>query len=96
MMKFHVPDNVSSYIKCSSQSNCKEKDCVAGFAAWYSCPVCAYRICTGCASVDIPDFASSQTGTVEDLLARQFRNFVPKVPVRVKPDVENALPGQVA
>ena len=46
--------------------------------------------------MDIPDFASSQTGTVEDLLARQFRNFVPKVPVRVKPDVENALPGQVA
>lgn len=43
MMKFHVPNNVSSYIKCSSESACKEKDVVAGFAAWYSCPVCAYR-----------------------------------------------------
>ena len=96
MMVFHVPNNVSAYIKCGSTSACEKREPgMAGFSAWYSCPVCAYRICTGCASVDIPDFTSSQTGTVEEILARQFRNFG-KNTVRVKPDEENALPGQVA
>merc|ERR1739848_77269 len=80
MMVFHVPDNVSSYIKCGSQSNCKEKDLVAGFAAWYSCPVCAYRICSGCASVDVPDFANKNKDkfSVENLLSSQFAQFATK------------------
>ena len=96
MMVFHVPNNVSSYIKCGSTSACdKREPGLAGFSAWYSCPVCAYRICTGCASVDVPDFANRQTGTVEDLLTRQFRNFG-KNNVKVNPDEENAIPGQVA
>ena len=99
MMKFHVPDNVSSYIKCSSQSNCKEKDCVAGFAAWYSCPVCAYRICSGCASVDVPDFANKNKFSVENLLVTQFAQFgtqqKKKPPVKETQDAESALPGLV-
>ena len=71
MMLFHVPDNVSSYIKCSSESACKEKDLVAGFAAWYSCPVCAYRICAGCASVVVADDKANKF-SLENLLIKQF------------------------
>ena len=43
MMVFHVPTNVSAYIKCGSESACDKRDVMAGFSAWYSCPVCAYR-----------------------------------------------------
>ena len=73
-MKFHVPDNVASFIKCSSESACDQREVVGGFAAWYSCPVCAYRICSGCASVDIPDFANIDKNkfSVENLLTKQF------------------------
>ena len=75
MMLFHVPQNVSSFIQCGSKSACDQRTDIAGFAAWYSCPVCAYRICSGCASFDIPDFANKDTNTVEMLFARQFKNF---------------------
>lgn len=96
MMVFHVPNNVSAYIKCGSRSACYKREAgVGGFSAWFSCPVCAYRICTGCASVDIPDFADRNRGTVEDLLTRQFRNFGKDVKVRASADEENVLPGQV-
>ena len=95
MMKFHVPNNVSSYIKCSSESACKEKDVVAGFAAWYSCPVCAYRICSGCASVDVPDFANKNKSSVENLLVQQFAKF--GAPQEKKPsnNGDSSLPGSV-
>ena len=99
MMKFHVPDNVSSYIKCSSQSACEKKDLVAGFAAWFSCPVCAYRICSGCASVDVPDFANKDKFSVENLLSSQFAQFGTKEknkpPVKETQDGNSPLPGQV-
>ena len=75
MMNFHVPNNVSSYIKCSSESACTEKDVVAGFAAWYSCPVCAYRICSGCASLVVPNMADSHKFTLENLFLKQFSRF---------------------
>ena len=43
MMLFHVPSNVSSFINCGSKSACDKQEVMGGFAAWYSCPVCAYR-----------------------------------------------------
>ena len=43
MMLFHVPSNVSSFINCGSKSACEKQEIMGGFAAWYSCPVCAYR-----------------------------------------------------
>ena len=72
MMNFHVPTNVSSYIRCGSESACGLREDTAGFAAWYSCPVCAYRICSGCASVDIPGFVDKDKFSVENLLTKQF------------------------
>ena len=75
MMLFHVPQNVSSFIQCGSKSACDQRSDIAGFAAWFSCPVCAYRICSGCASVDVPDFANKDMNTVEMLFARQFKNL---------------------
>ena len=42
------------------------------------CPVCAYRVCSGCASVDIPNTANdnkNNVDTVEALFARQFKSF---------------------
>ena len=100
MMKFHVPNNVSSYIKCGSESACKEKDMVAGFAAWYSCPVCAYRICSGCAAVDVPDFVDNKNKfSVENLLTKQFAQFGTegKKPPTMKETQggHSPLPGQV-
>ena len=94
MMVFHVPTNVSAYIKCGSESACDLREDTAGFAAWYSCPVCAYRICTGCASVDVPDFANKNKFTVENLLVKQFKQFG-KPPVKETQDTESALPGSV-
>ena len=70
MMVFHVPTNVSSYIKCGSESACELREATAGFSAWYSCPVCAYRICSGCVSVDVPDFANKNKFSVVRLFAR--------------------------
>ena len=99
MMVFHVPNNVSSYIKCGSESACDLREDTAGFAAWYSCPVCAYRICTGCASVDVPDFANKDKFSVENLLSSQFAQFATKEkkkpPVKEKHDGHSPLPGQV-
>ena len=99
MMNFHVPQNVSSYIKCSSQSACNEKEVVGGFSAWYSCPVCAYRICSGCAAVDVPDFVDKDKFTVENLLTKQFAQFGPqekkKPPMKESQDGQSPLPGQV-
>ena len=98
-MVFHVPNNVSSYIKCGSESACELREDVAGFAAWYSCPVCAYRICSGCASVDVPDFANKNKSTVENLLAKQFAQFGTqqrkKPPPNETQDGGSALPGLV-
>ena len=97
MMVFHVPNNVSAYIKCGSESACEKKETIAGFTAWFSCPVCAYRICSGCASVDTPGFADRNKMTVENLLARQFRNVGKTLKVKPSPqtpDEENVLPGQ--
>ena len=71
MMLFHVPTNVSAYIKCGSKSDCREE--TGSFAAWYSCPVCAYRICAPCAEVSYPDFPNPNLKTVENLLSKQFR-----------------------
>ena len=75
MMLFHVPANVSAYIKCTSESACKEKDVVAGFAVWYSCPVCAYRICWNCASVVVADIANRDKFSLENLIVKQFSRF---------------------
>ena len=78
MLMFHVPSNVSDYIKCtSSQSVCKEKEEeeVAGLTAWYSCPVCPYRICSGCASLVIPHLAHTDKFTLENLFIKQFSRF---------------------
>ena len=76
---FHVPSNVSSYIKCGSQSVCKEEEveaaAAAGFTAWYSCPVCAYRICSGCASLVFPDLAHTDKFTLESLFVKLFPRF---------------------
>ena len=43
MMLFHVPRNVSAYIQCGSKTACEKKEHLGDFAAWHSCPVCAYR-----------------------------------------------------
>ena len=101
MMVFHVPNNVSAYIKCGSTSACEKREPgMAGFSAWYSCPVCAYRICSGCASVDVPDFANKNKFSVENLLVTQFAQFgtqqKKKPPVKEKHDGHSPLPGQVA
>ena len=72
MMLFHVPSNVSSFINCGSKSACDKQETMGGFTAWYSCPVCAYRICSGCASVDIPDYADKDKFKLENFLAGQF------------------------
>ena len=95
-MLFHVPQNVSSYIQCGSKSACEKRTDIAGFAAWYSCPVCAYRICSGCASVDIPDFANKDKNSVENLLARQFVNFGSNKKKNISVETgDPQLPGQV-
>ena len=95
-MLFHVPQNVSSYIQCGSKSACEKRTDIAGFAAWYSCPVCAYRICSGCASVDIPDFANKDKNSVENLLARQFVNFGSNKKKNISVETgDSQLPGQV-
>ena len=81
---------------------------MGGFAAWYSCPVCAYRsvifrrfkslkcewdctkmvapqifrICSGCASVDVPDYKDKDKFKMENLLIGQFMQHItagPKV-----------------
>ena len=75
MMLFHVPQNVSSFIQCGSKSACDQRTDVSGFAEWFSCPVCAYRICSGCASVDIPDYANKERNTLESVLVRQFVRY---------------------
>ena len=78
MVLFHVPRNVSSYIMCSSKSACPANEVAAeGFAAWYSCPVCTYRICSGCASLLAPNMAEadSQKFTLENLFKKQFSRF---------------------
>ena len=99
MMVFHVPNNITPYIKCGgSLSACDKMETVAGFSAWFSCPVCAYRACSGCASVDTPGFADRNKITLENLLARQFTNVGKNL--KVKPsqqiaDEENVLPGQI-
>ena len=76
MMLFHVPQNVSSFIQCGSKSACDQRTDIAGFAAWFSCPVCAYRICSGCASVDVPDYANKDKFRIENLLIGQFMKQV--------------------
>ena len=96
MMLFHVPQNVSAFIQCGSKSACEKRTDIAGFAAWYSCPVCAYRICSGCASVDIPDFANKDKNSVENLLARQFVNFGSNKKKNISVETgDPQLPGQV-
>ena len=99
MMVFHVPNNVSSYIKCGSESACDQREDTAGFAAWYSCPVCAYRICSGCAAVDVPDFANKNKFSVENLLVRQFAQFgtegKKQPPLKETQEGDSALPGLV-
>ena len=100
MMVFHVPNNVSSYIKCASTSACEKREPgLAGFSAWYSCPVCAYRICSGCASVDVPDFANKNKFSGENLLVRQFAQFgtegKKQPPLKEIQDGDSALPGLV-
>ena len=99
MMNFHVPKNVSSYIKCGSESACELREDTAGFSAWYSCPVCAYRICSGCASVDVPDFANKNEFSVENLLVKQFGQFgaqgKKKAPMKETQDGDSPLPGLV-
>ena len=98
MMLFHVPQNVSSFIQCGSKSACEKRTDIAGFAAWYSCPVCAYRICSGCASVDVPDYANKDKNSVESILAKQFANFG-KVQKKSAPvethSGDSPIPGQV-
>ena len=108
MMLFHVPSNVSSFINCGSKSACDKQEVMGGFAAWYSCPVCAYRsvifrrfkslkcewdctkmvapqifrICSGCASVDVPDYKDKDKFKMENLLIGQFMQHItagPKV-----------------
>ena len=54
-----------------------------------------YRICSGCAAVDVPGVQDSSKKTVENLLASQFRNQMKVKPTGQTPDVENALPGQI-
>ena len=96
MMVFHVPNNITAYIKCGSGSACGNIEEVAGFSAWFSCPVCAYRICSGCASVDVPDFANKNKFGVENLLVRQFAQFeIKKPPLKETQDGDSALPGLV-
>ena len=98
MMLFHVPNNVSSYIKCGSESACHKKELVAGFAAWYSCPVCAYRICSGCASVDIPNYANKDKFSFENLLVKQFAQTGPNTKKKSRKETHDGsspLPGQV-
>ena len=99
MMVFHVPTNVSSYIKCGSESACELREDTAGFSAWYSCPVCAYRICSGCASVDVPDLVDKNKFSVENLLSKQFSQFETqkkkKLPLKETQDGHSPLPGQV-
>jgi len=95
MMLFHVPSNVSSFINCGSKSACDKQEVLGGFTAWYSCPVCAYRICSGCASVDVPDYANKDKNPLENLLIGQFMKIgapkkVPETHSGVSP-----LPGQV-
>ena len=48
---------------------------VSGFAEWFSCPVCAFRICSGCASVDIPDYSNKERNTLESILVRQIVRY---------------------
>ena len=68
---------------------------IAGFAAWYSCPVCAYRICSGCASSDVPDFANKDKSSVENMLIRQFANFGKNTKNNTETHSgESPLPGQ--
>ena len=85
MMVFHVPDNVCSDIKCGSESACDQAEDTGGFAAWYSCPVCAYRICSGCASGDILIRQFAQFGTEEKK----------KTPLKETQDGDSAIPGLV-
>ena len=75
MMMFHVPANVSTYIKCGDGKHCnKEGEAEGSFAAWYSCPVCSYRICESCAEWATPDIRNPYPErTVENLFTRQFR-----------------------
>ena len=61
MMLFHVPSNVSSFINCGSKSACDKQEVMGGFAAWYSCPVCAYR------SVTLLKFGLREVGRVKVL-----------------------------
>ena len=59
----------------------------------YSCPVCSYRICSGCAALDVADSASRDKNSLEILLARQFVNFGKNM--KGNSPVESSLPGQV-
>ena len=99
MMLFHVPQNVSTYIQCGSRSACGKRTDVTGFALWFSCPVCAYRICAGCASVDIPDYADRDKNTLESILVRQFKRYWTnqKRPSKVETFQEESpgIPGQL-
>ena len=75
MMLFHVPSNVSCYIKCGARYNCKARDIkeTGAFAAWYSCPVCEYRICGPCSYNSYPSFVNPNERTVQNLLRHQFK-----------------------
>ena len=57
--------------------------------------MCAYRICSGCASVDVPDYANKDKFKLENLLLGQFiktgqQKKIPETHSGVSP-----LPGQV-
>ena len=43
MASFHVPVSVSALLVCGNGSNCNKAEQFAGFAHWFSCPVCLYR-----------------------------------------------------
>ena len=49
---FEVPSKISAYIICSSKIACggnvDMSTSMSGSSIWYSCPVCAYRVCSGC------------------------------------------------
>ena len=52
MKMFKVPSNISAYIICSSKIACGGHvdmlPSMSGSSIWYSCPVCAYRVCSRC------------------------------------------------
>ena len=73
MMLFHVPSNVSAYIKCAYKHYCDQNEKMGAFCAWYSCPVCEYRVCGSCAPHVGAQAQNPNKRTVENLLAYQFK-----------------------